>query len=151
MSQDLSLHKSKKQEQGRNKGLTNQVTPAVKGSLWARDKSKLSRRPSQIRRLPSPSSEQVNWFSKQSFIIIWLIDSFTYSPGWNRQHHSQTIHPTEKLISMNLCIILWVVTWAWLFLTPMVMEAVRGQKRYSKRTLWHFISMFTSSHSTISA
>ena len=80
-----------------------------------------------------------------------LINIFTGSLGWNRQHHSQTIHPTEKLISMNLCIILWVVTWAWLFLTPMVMEAVRGQKRYSERTLWYFNSIFDSSHSAISA
>ena len=28
--------------------------------------------------------------------------------SWNRQHHGQTIHPTEKLISMNLFKILCV-------------------------------------------
>ena len=32
--------------------------------------------------------------------------------GWNRQHHSQTIHPKEKFTSMNLSKILCVVTWA---------------------------------------
>ena len=41
-----------------------------------------------------------------------LINIFTGSPSWNRQHHGQTIHPTEKLISMNLFKILCVVTWA---------------------------------------
>ena len=31
---------------------------------------------------------------------------------WNRQHHSQTKHPIENLIPMNLFKILCVVTWA---------------------------------------
>ena len=35
--------------------------------------------------------------------------------SWNWQHHGQTIHPTENLISMNLFKILCVATWAWLF------------------------------------
>ena len=47
---------------------------------------------------------------------------------WNRQHHSQTIHATEKFTSMNLFKILCIVTWAWTFLTTKVMEALRGQK-----------------------
>ena len=48
--------------------------------------------------------------------------------GRLRQHHCQTIYPIENLIPMNLFKILCVVTWAWLFLTSEVMEAVRGQK-----------------------
>ena len=47
---------------------------------------------------------------------------------WNRQHHGQTIHPIENLIPMHLFKILCVVTWAWLFLTSEVIEAVIGQK-----------------------
>ena len=51
---------------------------------------------------------------------------------WIRQHHGQTIHPIENLIPLNLFTILCVVTWAWLFLTSKVMEAVRGQKQPSE-------------------
>ena len=69
--------------------------------------------------------------------------------SWNKQHHSQTIHPTEKMISMKLFKILCVGTWAWLFLTSMVMEAVSGQKRCSEHTLWHFNSTFGSSLSAL--
>ena len=36
----------------------------------------------------------------------------------------------NKFTSMNLFKILWVVTWAWSFLTSEVMEAVRGKKHY---------------------
>ena len=49
---------------------------------------------------------------------------------WNRQHHGQTIHPTEKFISMDLFQILCVVIWAQLFLTSMVVEAIRGRKHH---------------------
>jgi hypothetical protein len=42
------------------------------------------------------------------------------------QHHAQTIHPTEKIISMNLLQMSSVITWAWSFLTSEVVEAVRG-------------------------
>ena len=31
-----------------------------------------------------------------------LINILTGSQSWNRQHHGQTIHSKEKLISMNL-------------------------------------------------
>ena len=44
--------------------------------------------------------------------FVDLINIFTRSSFWNRQHYGQTIHPTEKLISMNLFKILCVVTWA---------------------------------------
>ena len=77
--------------------------------------------------------------------VKYLIDIFTGNPGWNRRHHSQTINPKEKLISMNLFKILWVATWAWLLLTSMVTEAVRGQESYSKCTLWHFNSSHSAS------
>ena len=50
---------------------------------------------------------------------VYLINIFTGSQSWNRQNHGQTIHPTEKLK------ILCVVTWAQLYLTSMVMEAVK--------------------------
>ena len=43
---------------------------------------------------------------KISSIFLLVVES------WNRQHHGQTIHPTEKLNSMNLFKILFVVTWA---------------------------------------
>ena len=65
-----------------------------------------------------------------AILSINLINIFTGSQSWNRRHHRQTIHPTEKLNSMNLFRILCVVTWAWLFLTSMVMEAVRGQNKF---------------------
>ena len=42
-----------------------------------------------------------------------LINNFTGSQ--KNQHHDQTIHPTKKLISMNLFKILWFVTWAEFF------------------------------------
>ena len=42
--------------------------------------------------------------------FVDLINIFTGSSFRNRQHHGQTIHPTEKLISMNLFKILCVVT-----------------------------------------
>ena len=88
-----------------------------------------------------------NWLMSQlliSSIFLLVVES------WNRQHHGQTIHPTEKLILMNVFKILCAVTWlAWLFLTSMVMEAVRGQKRYSECTLWHFNSMLVCRHSSV--
>jgi hypothetical protein len=43
---------------------------------------------------------------------IHLINIFSRSQSWNRQHHGQTVNPTEKLISINLFKILCVVTWA---------------------------------------
>ena len=49
-----------------------------------------------------------------------------------RQHHGQTIYPTEKSISMNLFKILCIVTWAYLFVNSMVVEAVRGQKNIAR-------------------
>ena len=65
------------------------------------------------------------WTSKLNLGLFYyhLINSFTGVPGWNRQHHGQTIYPTEKFTSMNLFKIFWVVIWAWLFLISM--EAVR--------------------------
>ena len=47
---------------------------------------------------------------KVNIINIFRTPIFTGSQSWNRQHHGQTIHPTEKWISMNLFKILWVVT-----------------------------------------
>ena len=41
-----------------------------------------------------------------------LVNIFTGSQSWNRQHYDQTIHPTEKLTSMNLFKIFCVVKWA---------------------------------------
>ena len=48
----------------------------------------------------------------EAIFFVDLINIFTGSPSWNRQHHSQTIYSTENLISMNLFKILCVVTWA---------------------------------------
>ena len=45
-------------------------------------------------------------------IALYLINIFTGSQSWNRQHQGQTIYPTEELISMNLFKILCVMTWA---------------------------------------
>ena len=44
------------------------------------------------------------------FGILLIRDMVVES--WNRQHHGQTIYPTEKFTSMNLFKVLWVVTWA---------------------------------------
>ena len=57
-----------------------------------------------------------------SSIFLLVVES------WNRQHHGQTIHPTEKFNSINLYKIICVVTWPQLFLTSMGMDAVRGAK-----------------------
>ena len=43
-----------------------------------------------------------SWLSAWIISFYLLINIFTGSLGWNRQHHGQTIHPTKKLISMNL-------------------------------------------------
>ena len=59
----------------------------------------------------------------------YLINIFTGSWCWNRQHHGQTIHPTEKFYLLNFFKILCAVTWAWAFLSSDLMKAVRGQKR----------------------
>ena len=56
--------------------------------------------------------------SNEAFYFqVYTVNIFTGGPSWNKQQHDQTIHSTEKLISMNLFKILCVVTWAWLFLT----------------------------------
>ena len=44
--------------------------------------------------------------------LILLIINY-HSLGWNRKHHGQIIHPTNKFTSMNLFKILWVVKWAY--------------------------------------
>ena len=64
--------------------------------------------------------------------MAFFINIFPGSPGWNRQHHSQTIHPAGDFISMNLFKMVWLVIWECLFLTFMVMNAVTGQKHYSE-------------------
>ena len=76
-----------------------------------------------------------------SFSQSYLVNKRHGSSGWNRQHHGQTIHPTIFFISMNLFKILWVVIWAWSFLTSEVMEAVRGQKHY---ILAHTLALITN-------
>ena len=72
--------------------------------------------------------------------------------SWRWKSHllGQTVNPAVNFILLNLFKIPLIVTLAWIFLTSMVMEAVRGQKDYSKRTILHSNSMFGSSHSTIS-
>ena len=77
-----------------------------------------------------------------------IINIFTGSQSWNRRLHGQTIQPNRKLMSMNLFKILCVETWAWLFLTSMVMKAVRGQNVIVSA---HFNSTFGSSHGAKSA
>ena len=97
----------------------------------------------------------------------WLcigIFSFVWNNSWrnnliNKRHgsrilkrHGQTLDLTEKFTSINLFKILWVVTWAWLFLTSL--EAIRGQTLYSNSTLWHLLksnSKFGPSHNASSA
>ena len=62
-----------------------------------------------------------HWLMSQlliSSIFLLVVES------WNRQHHSRTILATEKFNSIDLFKILCVVTWTWLFLTSMIMEAV---------------------------
>ena len=70
--------------------------------------------------------------------ILYLINIFTGSIGWNRQHHGQTIRPTEKL---HLFKILWVVTWAWFFWPPWLWRLLEA------KTLWwaHTLALLTQS------
>ena len=81
-----------------------------------------------------------------SFYNSYLINIFTGSLRWNRQHQGQTMHPTENLFK-----ILCVVTWAWLFLTSKVMQAVWDQKLHILGHILHINSMFGSYPSASSA
>ena len=76
----------------------------------------------------------LTWSLTSISSLRYLINKRHGIVSWKRQHHGQSIHPTEKFTSMNLYKILWIVKWAWLFLT--FMEAVRGQTQYSDCTLW---------------
>ena len=70
-------------------------------------------------------------FTNLEFRIFftYLINSFTGSPGCNRQYHSQTIHSTENFTSMNLFKILWVITRALLFF-PRLWRLLKAKKHY---------------------
>ena len=57
--------------------------------------------------------------------------------GTTYHYHGIPIRTTELLFSVNLFKIAGVITWAWLFLTSKVIEAVIGQKHNSECTLWH--------------
>ena len=71
-----------------------------------------------------------------------LLNTFTGSPSWNRQHHGQTIHPTENEFVQNfLCCDIGM--------NIFYLHGYGGQKCHSECTLWH--SMFGSSHSASSA
>ena len=82
--------------------------------------------------------------------LYYYLNRYLYFGCSYIQHHSQTIHPTENFISVNLlqmsCVITkmtciqptFVITWAWSVLTSEVVEAVRGQK--------HHISVHTLAH-----
>ena len=68
------------------------------------------------------------------------------------QKASQPNHTSHRKVQFYEFVqIFCVVTWAQSFLSSVVMEAVRGQKHDSERTLWHFNSTFGSSHSASSA
>ena len=69
------------------------------------------------------------WPSTFLFFKILLIRDMEVE-RWNRQFGCETIHPTQKFISMNLFQMSCVITWAWSFLTSEVVEAVRGQKHH---------------------
>ena len=49
---------------------------------------------------------------------------------WNRRFGCETIHPTQKLTSMNLLHMSCVITLAWSFLTTEVVEADGGHKHH---------------------
>ena len=81
-------------------------------------------------------------------IILLIIDMVV--ERWNIWFGCETIHPTQKIISMNLLQMSCMITWAWSILTSEVVEAVRGQKHHiSVHTLAN--SKFGSSHSASSA
>ena len=66
-----------------------------------------------MRTMDAPTDEEKEDAKQRVQIIkVNIINIFTGCQSWNSQHHGQTIHPTEKLISMNLVKILCVVTWA---------------------------------------
>ena len=67
--------------------------------------------------------------------IILLIRDMVVERGY-RQFGCETIHPTQKLTSMNLLQMPCVMTWAWTFLTTEVVESVKGQSILSWCTLW---------------
>ena len=99
------------------------------------------------------------------FMILWPRIPFLEKKCQNTEHVSiillylyQTAswsnHTSGRKFYYNgMFKTLWIVTWAWLFLTSEVLEAVKGQKHYSKLTLWHltqnqFISQNHNSNST---
>ena len=86
----------------------------------------------KVRSLRSNQEKVLKKIGLYMLLIVLLVVK-----GWNRQHHSQTIHPTEKFTSMNLYKIIGVVTWAWLFLSST--EVARGQTPYNNRTLWRLV------------
>ena len=62
-----------------------------------------------------------------------LINIFTGSQSWIAA--SQTNHTSHRKVAFNEFV---QNSLSWTFLTFMVMETVRGQKRCSECTLWHF-------------
>ena len=80
----------------------------------------------------SKISEKLGWCGRQNmlppYLEIWDWD-------WI---FGRAVNTISSVVVRSL--------WTWLFLTFMVMEAVRGQKLYCECTLWHSISMFDSSH-----
>ena len=72
------------------------------------------------------------------FWLAFLINIFTGSWSWN-SHGLQIFF--NEFVQNYVC---W--TFELLFLTSIVMDAVRGQKCYSKHTLWHSNSIFASTH-----
>jgi hypothetical protein len=76
------------------------------------------------------------YYSLSLLYLYYYLNRYMYFECCYIQHHTQTIHPTEKFISMNLLQMSCVITWAWSFLTFEVVEAVRGQNILSQCTIW---------------
>ena len=82
----------------------------------------------------SPLTMEPTHLWMQFHDVILLIRDMVVE-SWNRQHHSQTIHPTKKFTSMNLFKILWVVTWAWSFLTSVTLQIRKYIRNNNNKTL----------------
>ena len=82
-----------------------------------------------------PGSMYCLHYAKFFFNFCWTDETFTILlirdmvvERWNRRFSCETIHPTQKFISMNWLQMSCMITWTWF--TCEVVEADRGQKHH---------------------
>ena len=79
------------------------------------------------------------------FLVGNLINIFTRSQSWSRQHPGQTIHCTEKLICSKFFVLWHGHDYFW---PPWLWRLLKTKKCHSKCTFWHSNLMFGSSQSS---